>query len=167
MAEALDPRDRGPELAELALEHLDPRRRRRVVLVLRQAEAHHVDPAAGNRARHQGDRIKRQGRTFPGRVVKVDVEIIRQRQPLLAGIDLDAVDSGELEQRVLAGHGEIAKQMRIGRRTRLHVDEEAIERLCALRWRQEIDVIARRDRVGFDQDGINPRLKNKLFERTG
>ena len=40
--------------------------------------------------------------------------------------------------------------MRIGRRARGHVDKEAIQRLGLFRRRQQVDVVAGRDRIGLD-----------------
>ena len=50
---------------------------------------------------------------------------------------------------MLAGDREIAEQMRIGRGARHHVDKEAIQRLGLFRRRQQIDVVAGRNRIGL------------------
>ena len=82
-------------------------------------------------------------------MVEMDVEIIRQRQLRLLSIHRHAVDLGEFTKRMLARDHEIAEQMWIGRCARLHVDEEAIKRFGLFRRRQQVDVIARRDRIGL------------------
>ncbi len=79
----------------------------------------------------------------------MNVEIISQRQPGLLLVHLHAVDLGQFAERVLAGHHKIAEQMRVGRRARRHVYKEAIQRLGLFRRRQQIDVIAGRDRIGL------------------
>ncbi len=118
-------------------------------LVLRQPQSDDIDPAAADAARDEIDGVERQRRALLRRMIEMNVEIIRQRQLRLRFIHRHAVDLGQFAERVLAGDHEVAEQMRIGRRARRHVDKEAIQRLGLFRRRQQIDVIAGRDRIGL------------------
>src|ERR1700723_2382826 len=50
---------------------------------------------------------------------------------------------------MLAGYHEVAEQVRIWRRTRLHVDKEAIQRFGLFRRRQQIEIVARTYWIGL------------------
>src|SRR5690349_10646439 len=100
-----------------------------LLLFLRQSQAYYVDPPAADAARDQHDGIKHKLRAYLRRMVEMNVEIVSQRQLGLLFSGGYAVDLGQFAERVLARHHEIAEQMRIGCRTRRHVDKEAVERL--------------------------------------
>src|SRR5258705_2884972 len=88
----LNPRDRRPNLRELALERLCAGQRHGLFLLLGQSQADDVDPAAADAARDENDRIERELRALARRAVEMNVEIISQRQPGLLLVNLNADD---------------------------------------------------------------------------
>src|SRR4051794_32397497 len=110
----LDPRHRVPQPLQPAFHPRHPRLRRGVLLILRQAQADDVDPPAAEAARDQHDGIQRQGRAWFRRMVQMYIEVIRERQLRLLRVYRDAISRGKVAQRHLAGHREIAQQMRVG-----------------------------------------------------
>ena len=74
--DALDSRHRRPDIRKLALQGLPARQRRGHFLILRQAKADHVDPAAAtDAARDKDDRIQHQFGACLRRVIEMNVEI--------------------------------------------------------------------------------------------
>ena len=82
-------------------------------------------------------------------MIEMNIEVIGERKVRLRRIDLHAIDFRKVVQLDLARNHEVAQQMRIRRRARQHVDEEAVERFGLLGRRQQIDIVAGGDRFGF------------------
>ena len=112
-------------------------------LRLGKLQADRDDAVVGHRVRHELHRAERDRVVGARRVLdEIRGEIIRQRRAGVLRRDRQAVDFGERAERDIARHEEILDQRGVGRRLRRPLGKEAVERLHAVRRRQEIDVIA-------------------------
>src|SRR6202165_721418 len=145
----LNSSDRRPHLRQLALERSQARQWGGLFVVFGQAKADDIDPAATEVARHQNDGVERQRRALLRRMIEMNVEIIGQRQLRLLAIHGHAIGRSQVAKRDLAGNDEIPEQMRVGRRARQRVDQNAIQRFALFRRRQQVDVVAGETRIGF------------------
>ncbi len=98
---------------------------------------------------HERDRAERQGLADFRRMSEVVGEMLGKRSGAVLGRHLHPVDFRKRAERHLAADEEVPEQARIGRRRRRHFDKEPVERLCLLRRREKIDVIALLDRPGL------------------
>jgi hypothetical protein len=81
-----------PDIGELALDPLPSRQGRRLVCIFRQAQADDIDATATDAARDKYDGIERELGAFLGRVVEMDVLLVRERQLLLFLVERHAID---------------------------------------------------------------------------